>query len=137
MRIKGIKPAINQMERRHRDFAMVGGSIDKRLGSIVSTSIKRNISAGGRPERWPKRTRTYPWPILNKTGLMHKTAESTALVWRKEGSWHVNNIMGPKYGRYHQYVTESGPPVREYILLQSSEIQAMFKVFEMAFRRKL
>lgn len=124
------------METLNRDFSEVNGTIDKQLGSIVSASIKSNVDAGGRP-KWQKRSRSYPWPILDKTGAMRKAAESTALVFEKQGSWHVNKILGPQYGPYHQYATPKRPslPIREYILLQSSEIQAMFKVFETAFER--
>jgi phage gpG-like protein len=122
------------MQAFNREISESNGKIDRQLGVIASASIKRNVDAGGRP-KWPKRTRSYPWPILDKTSTMRNTAESTALEWQKEGSWHVDKIFGPQYGLYHQYGTKK-LPVREYVSIQQPEIQAMFKVFEDAFLRR-
>ncbi len=140
MAIRGLDKARKNMQARRDEFK--GGKPYKKVGELLSLSIKKNVEAGGRP-KWIPRKYYYSHPILDKTGKMRDDAEITALSWRRQGNWMLNQVMGPFYGAIHQYTgikTKIGGSmkkiVRKYVVVQDGERKSMRDVFRKAFLRK-
>lgn len=49
------------------------------VGEIYRQSIHRNFIMGGRPTKWRKRKKKYPWPILRKSDTL-KNAHYVRLI---------------------------------------------------------
>ncbi len=140
MAIRGLAKARKDMQKRAAEFK--GGKPYKDVGELLSLSIKKNVESGGRP-KWIPRKYSYPHPILDLTGRMRDDAEYTALSWRRQGTWMLNQVMGPFYGAIHQYTgikTKIGGTmkkiVRKYVVVQDGERESMRDVFRKAFLRK-
>ena len=92
---------------------------------------------------WRARKGNYSHPILDKTGKMRDSAETSSTRWQHGAIWHIDSITGPLYGAIHQYSgvrTKIGGSIqkviRKYIVFQVAEIEAMKQVFRDAFLRK-
>ena len=127
------------MKKRAEAFS--GGKPYQDTGGIASRSIAKNVNVGGRP-KWQKRKGNYSHPILDKTGAMRDIAEDTATKWQHQSVWHNLQILGPKYGFYHQYTgirTKIGNQiqkvVRKYVVFQKSELREIREAFSKAFHR--
>lgn len=129
---QGFVEAFAHLRRINEEIAGERGTLYYDIGEIVDDSILANFAAEGRPS-WPERTRSYDWPMLNKTGAMGGRALEDTQNWDHGVTVHHLNIRSTSYGMYHQYGT-SRLPVRKFVMLTGSEIQAVdariAKVFE-------
>lgn len=138
-RIKGLDKAIRDMKARTKAFR--GGKPYDEVSVIMASSINQNFNAGGRP-KWQKRKGQYSHPILDLTGTMRDKAESSTSQWKHGRVLHINNIIGPQYGRVHQYTgvrTKQGNSikniVRKYVVFHNAEIEKMKQSFRKAFHQ--
>ena len=137
MKTKGFDKAAKRMRTRAAEIRGTKGKLYQNISEDMSRSISKNVDAGGREPKWPKRKRTYSHPILNKTGRMRTKAERTALgPWRVSGTLHILGIKGPEYGFYHQSHGTKTLPVRKYIQLTQAEREKMRKRFRAILSRK-
>ena len=129
---QGFVEAFARLRKINEEIAGERGTLYYDIGEIVDDSILANFAAEGRPS-WPERTRSYDWPMLNKTGAMGGRALEDTQNWEHGKTVHHLNIRSTAYGKYHQYGT-SRLPVRKFVMLTGSEIQAVdariAKVFE-------
>ena len=125
MRIEtqGFDAAYRHLEQIQQELRGEAGTLYHDIGEIVDDSILANFAAEGRPA-WPERTRSYDWPILNKTGAMGGRALEDTQNWQHGARVHHLNIRSTSYGIYHQYGT-SKMAMRKFVQLVQSEIQAV------------
>ena len=132
IKTEGFGEAYAHLQRINKEIAGERGTLYYDIGEIVDDSILANFAAEGRPA-WQERTKSYDWPILNKTGAMGGRALEDTQNWEHGKTVHHLNIRSTSYGKYHQYGT-SRLPVRKFVMLTGSEIQAVdariAKVFE-------
>lgn len=103
------------------------------IGVITNGSIHQNFNAEGRPT-WEERKHDYPWPILNKSGLMRLQAQTSALQpWIHTKYQHILNIYSTDYANYHQYGT-SKLPIRAFIKFTIDELNAIRERLRKAFK---
>lgn len=123
MQIKtsGFSQAYQRLDRIQREIRGESGTLYHDIGEIVDDSILANFAAAGRPA-WPERTRSYDWPILNKTGAMGGRALEDTQNWQHGARVHHLNIRSTFYGVFHQYGT-SKMAMRKFVQLVQSEIQ--------------
>ena len=125
MRIEtqGFETAYRHLECIQAELRGESGTLYTDIGEIVDDSIMANFAAEGRPS-WPERTRSYDWPILNKTGTMGGRALEDTQNWQHGAHVHHLNIRSTFYGVFHQYGT-SKMAMRKFVQLVQSEIQAV------------
>ena len=129
---QGFVEAFAHLRRINEEVSGERGTLYHDIGEIVDDSILANFAAEGRPT-WPERSRSYDWPILNKTGAMGGKALEDTQNWEHGKTVHHLNIRSTPYGKYHQEGT-SRLPMRKFVNLTPTEIQAVndriAKVFE-------
>jgi len=140
IKITGLNQARKNMKTREEAFK--GTKTYDDVGKIASKDIARQVQAGGDPA-WKPRKYQYSHPILDKTGRMRDKAEKTATEWKHGQVWHINTILGPLYGRVHQYTgvrTKIGGSlkkiIRKYVVFKSPVRKKMIQVFRDAFLLK-
>ena len=120
--VKGFDRAMKHLDRIKTEMG-TRGNLYTDISSIVSNSIESNFNAGGRDPRWPKREKEYSWPILDKTGTMKdKSIMSASNGWSHSATKHDLNVSSTEYAKYHQDITDGGPPLRKFVKLLRSEI---------------
>lgn len=118
---RGFSEAYRHLDRIQAELRGESGTLYHDIGEIVDDSILANFAAEGRPA-WPERTRSYSWPILNKTGSMGGRALEDTQNWQHGARVHHLNIRSTFYGVFHQYGTNK-MAMRKFVQLVQSEIQ--------------
>ena len=120
----GFSQVFRHLEEIQDELHGERGTLYHDIGEIVDDSIIANFASGGRPA-WKERTKEYPWPILNKTGAMGGKALENTQNWDHGARVHHLEIKSTEYAKYHQFGT-SKMPMRKFVMLVSSEIQAVW-----------
>ncbi len=102
------------------------------ISNVMMNSTQSNFQAGGRDPQWPERKRSYPWPILNKTGKMKNQSLSELRVWLQQGRLNILNVYSTFYAKYHQYGT-TRLPVRKFVKPLEQEKQQMMTIIRKVF----
>jgi phage gpG-like protein len=102
------------------------------ISNIMVESTQNNFQAGGRDPQWPERKRTYPWPILNKTGKMKNQSLSELKIWLRQGQLNILNVYSTVYAKFHQYGT-GRLPVRKFVKLLDQEKEQIINVIKKVF----
>jgi len=101
-----------------------------RCVKILSESASKTWNAGGRP-KWIDRKKSYPWPILEKTGRLRRSMEamtegggavlrmsmSSGDAWMEKGT-------SVYYGQHHQFGT-SKMVARPFVQLHEEDVEAI------------
>lgn len=103
------------------------------ISNVMVKSTQSNFQAGGRDPQWPERKRSYPWPILNKTGKMKNQSLIEAKIWLQQGQIQVLNIYSTFYAKYHQYGTKR-LPIRKFVKLLEQEKQQIITIIKKVFK---
>lgn len=123
----GIEEARKKIKSIQYQWKQPKSRMYKDLAAIIETSIRENFNAEGRP-RWQPRQDNEPHPILDRTGAMRDSAESSARDGFVKESTQTNalSIWTPIYGHFHQYKTRRASlPVRKFVIFTQAEIAAM------------
>lgn len=126
IKTEGFGEAYAHLQRINEEIAGERGTLYYDIGEIVDDSILANFAAEGRPA-WQERTKSYDWPILNKTGAMGGRALEDTQNWEHLQTVHHLNIRSTPYGYYHQYASQLNVkfPERKFVQLTDQEIQAV------------
>jgi len=92
---------------------------------ILYDSTMRNFDEGGRNPKWKKRTRNYPWPILQKTRRLRRSISK-----RFDGRFPVLRTRVP-YAEYHQFgAPKAKLPKRPFFVIRREDRIAIRKAAE-------
>lgn len=94
----GLQEAMNKLTKISGAVKDLSPAFDE-MGPTIIQEFKANFPAAGSnlEAPWKPRIRSYPWPILIKTGTMQKS-------WEKETKKDQLRIENPtKYATYHHF----------------------------------
>jgi len=103
------------------------------ISNVMIESTQSNFQAGGRDPQWLERKKTYPWPILNKTGKMRDQSLSELRIWLRQNQLNILNVYSTFYAKFHQYGTIH-LPVRKFIKLLEQEKEQIIDVIKQVFK---
>lgn len=103
------------------------------ISNVMIESTQSNFQSGGRDPQWPERKRSYPWPILNKTGKMKNQSLAESKMWLQQGQAQVLNIYSTYYAKFHQYGTKR-LPIRKFVKLTEQERQQIITIIKKMFK---
>lgn len=84
----------------------------QQVGNYAQQIVKNNFDAGGRPNKWKKRKKNYPWPILRRTDTLRNANMVEAIPG---GTSVVNRTI---YQAVHNFgYPKRNIPKREYLLI--------------------
>jgi len=84
----------------------------QQVGNYAQQVIKNNFDVGGRPNKWKKRKKNYPWPTLRRTDALRNANIVEAIPG---GTSIVNRII---YQAVHNFgYPKRNIPKREYLLI--------------------
>lgn len=94
------------------------------IGEIYRQSVHQNFIMGGRPTKWAKRKKSYPWPILRKSDTL-KNSHYVEII---PGGVAVGNRLVP-----YNFAQNFGVPPhligRKYLLGQPADRKKAVGVF--------
>ena len=123
--LKGVDEAQKKLNLIAWQLSAQDSQVYKDVGWIVEQSINANFAEQGRPS-WEPRKDDKTHPILDLSGRMKDDALISTRNWNVAGIAHQLLIKTPLYGLFHQYKTSRASlPVREFVKLTASEIQAI------------
>jgi len=104
-----ISFSIEGEKQFHRRLLIVADGIDnyeaplKNIGSELQKTFQLNFAQSGKLfGGWPKRTKSYPWPILQKTGRMRQSFKDNAgkyelILWNTAPYFMYHQSNKPRY----------------------------------------
>ncbi len=130
LEVTGISDLLKQIQQRKKVLSGQDPVMYEGIRQVVRDSTFENFIVHGRPTRWKKRKRPYPWPILIKTGnLLEETLRHIEQdPWEHQPPEHQLKILSPYYGWFHQYGAPNNNLVpRPYIYLTKNKERPKIK----------
>ena len=103
-KISGIESLSKKLAQMNQNIKNLKPAFDKMAPEIIK-KYKENFPARGSVlnSPWKPRKKSYPWPILNKTGKLKNT-------WNSVSSSRALEIKNPTpYATYHHFGTKFLP----------------------------